>query len=111
MGTLKQLKGAIITEMKKAYIIILLVIAALAVSAACMASVPAKMSYQGKLTTSSGAPAPDGAYSMVFQLYSQQTGGILLWTETQSVQTKGGVFSVLLGSVTPLPLTAFGCAT
>jgi len=93
--------------MKKACIIIILLIAALVVSGACMATVPTKMSYQGKLTTGSGGPTPDGTYNMVFQLYSQQTGGTALWTETQSVDTKGGVFSVLLGSVTPLTSSAF----
>ncbi|MDO8587899.1 MAG: glycosyl hydrolase family 28-related protein [Armatimonadota bacterium] len=99
------------TEMKKAYIIIILVIAALVASGACLASVPTKMSYQGKLTTSSGAVAPDGTYSMVFRLYFLQTGGTPLWTETQSVETRGGVFSVFLGSVTPLASTAFSGTT
>lgn len=32
------------------------------------ASVPAQMSYQGKLTDSSGQPVPDGGYNMRFHM-------------------------------------------
>jgi hypothetical protein len=97
-------------KVKKLYTLIL-IIAITAASVVCMASVPSKMSYQGKLTTSSGAVTPDGTYTMVFGLYSQQSGGTALWTETQSVTTKGGVFSVQLGAVTAIPSTAFSGTT
>ena len=74
---------------------------------ACAASVPGMMSYQGKLTGSDGQPASDGTYTIVFSLYTQETGGTALWTESRSVQVTGGVFSVLLGSITEMPDTAF----
>ena len=74
---------------------------------ACAASVPGMMSYQGKLTGNDGQPASDGTYSIVFSLYTQETGGTALWTESRSVQVTGGVFSVLLGSITAMPDTAF----
>ena len=74
---------------------------------ACAASVPGMMSYQGKLTGNDGQPASDGTYSVVFSLYTQETGGTALWTESRSVQVAGGIFSVLLGSITAMPDTAF----
>lgn len=74
---------------------------------ACTASVPGMMSYQGKLAGNDGQPVSNGTYSIMFSLYNQETGGTALWTETKSVPVTGGVFSVLLGSVTELPDTAF----
>ena len=64
------------------------------------AAVPQLMNYQGKLLTASGAAYADGTYSMVFALYAVPTGGTALWSETNTkVQTKSGLFSVLLGSI------------
>lgn len=73
----------------------------------CCAAVPGRMSYQGKLTDELGSPVADGAYTMTFGLYSAETGGSTFWTETQSVQTAGGLFSVVLGSVSEIPVSAF----
>ena len=65
---------------------------------------PREILYQGLLTTSSGAPATDGSYTLQFDLFSVLAGGSSLWTETQSgVNVQKGTFSVRLGSVTPLP--------
>jgi len=67
------------------------------------ATPPSTMSYQGRLTDGVGINVPDGAYSVTFKLYDASTGGALLWTETQpTVAVTGGLFSVVLGSVTPL---------
>ena len=71
-------------------------------------SVPTLVSYQGKLTGAGGQPVADGPYSVTFKLYAVQTGGTSLWSESTSVQTTGGVFSVLLGSVTPIDPSVFG---
>ncbi len=65
---------------------------------------PREISYQGLLTTGSGVPATDGSYTLQFDLFSILSGGVSLWTETQSgVSIQKGVFSARLGSVTPLP--------
>jgi len=65
--------------------------------------IPNKISYQGLLTTSSGAPASDGSYDLKFELFNVSTGGSALWTETQGgVSVQHGTFNVLLGSVIPL---------
>lgn len=76
-----------------------------------------KMSFQGRLLTSSGGLVPDGRYNMQFKIYEGGSGaaannpdGSLSWTESyvnnnanQGVVIKNGYFSVELGS-----RTAFG---
>jgi hypothetical protein len=66
-------------------------------------SIPRLLSYQGRLTDSTGNPVPDGNYQLTFRLYTEETGGSPIWTENQTVQVKNGLFSVLLGSLTPIP--------
>ncbi|MBK7472369.1 MAG: hypothetical protein IPI73_18885 [Betaproteobacteria bacterium] len=42
---------------------------------------------------------------MTFRLYDAESGGAPIWTETQpSVNVENGVFSAILGAVTPLTL-------
>ncbi len=60
--------------------------------------------FQGVLTTSSGVTVPDGTYQMTFRLYEQATGGSAIWSETQNVNVQYGIFSVVLGSSTPIQL-------
>lgn len=72
------------------------------------ASVPPMISYQGKLMQPSGAAVPDGTYSIQFAIYDVPTGGTALWSETNSsVQVKGGLFAVMLGSINNLPSNIF----
>ncbi|MCJ7459881.1 MAG: hypothetical protein MUP17_12975 [candidate division Zixibacteria bacterium] len=72
-----------------------------------LAEVPKMINYQGKITRPSGALI-DTTTSMVFSIYAESTDGTALWTETQpSVKVEFGVFSVLLGSVNPIPATVF----
>lgn len=90
---------------------LLITILLLAMSIASSAAVPPMISYQGKLMQPSGAPVPDGTYSIQFAIYDDPASIELahkLWGETNAnVQVKGGLFSVLLGSVTPLPPSIF----
>jgi hypothetical protein len=65
-------------------------------------TIPRLLSYQGKLTDTLGQPVPNGNYTMMFLLYTVPSGGASFWSESQSVTTKSGLFSVLLGSVTPI---------
>jgi hypothetical protein len=68
-----------------------------------------QINYQGKLTDHSNNPVDNGDYVMEFKFYSSSTGGTLLWTETRTggdkVSINNGLFSVMLGEVTPLPST------
>jgi hypothetical protein len=65
-------------------------------------TIPGLLNYQGKLLDASGNPVPDTTYSVQFALYVVPTGGSSFWSETQTVRTKAGLFSALLGSVTPI---------
>lgn len=66
-----------------------------------IAQIPRTLSYQAVLTDKSGTPKPDGAYDVTFRLYDVDKGGVELWTETQTLDVSRGLFSAVLGSVTP----------
>jgi hypothetical protein len=67
-------------------------------------SAGATIPYTGSLTDEAGQPVADGAYSFTFDLYAAQTGGGLLWTETQpGVPVRGGSFAAVLGAVNSVP--------
>ncbi len=69
------------------------------------AAVPGTFSYQGVLTDGAGTHVTDGDYAITFRLYDVASGGAALWTETQpAVPVAAGLFSVLLGSSTPITL-------
>ena len=71
------------------------------------AGVPQMINYQGKITTPTGALV-DTTISMTFAIYTDSTGTDSIWSETQSsVVVQKGVFSVLLGSGTPIPDSIF----
>jgi len=65
-------------------------------------TIPRMLSYQGRLTDSLGNPVPDGNYQLTFRLYPDETGGTPFWNETQTVYVRNGLFSALLGAVTPI---------
>ncbi len=91
----------------------LAVVVLLSSAVLCSASVPPLVSYQGKLTDTSGQPVPDGVFNMRFLLYDLETAGSVVWQEPASgnppipVQVTGGLFTVLLGSVVPLTASNF----
>jgi hypothetical protein len=66
--------------------------------AAAAWALPHQLSYQGKLTDTLGNPV-NGMKSMAFRLYR---GSLLYWTESQNVLVDRGLFSVVLGAVTPI---------
>jgi hypothetical protein len=65
------------------------------------------LSFQGRLCGTDGKPLPDGPYIVQFAMYSVETGGTALWTESQGVTQVGGVFVAYLGSATPFPADLF----
>jgi len=73
----------------------------LAVSA--FGSFPHLMNYQGRLDDVNGDPVIDGSYNVTLRLFNTSSAGSELWSETQSVTTVDGVFSVLLGSIDTIP--------
>ena len=63
----------------------------------------ASISMQGTIRNSSGAAVADGTYSLTFKLYTSDSGGSPVWTETQdNIKVVGGVYSAILGEANPL---------
>lgn len=62
--------------------------------------------YQGRLADASGTPLTN-TYPMIFRLYASGTEGVPLWEENwngpNSVRVSDGLFSVMLGSLSPIP--------
>lgn len=71
------------------------------------AVIPQLINFQGVLTTPGGTPVPNGPYPVTFRIYDAAAGGNVLWTEAKTVTTTGGVFTTLLGSLNPVPDSAF----
>lgn len=70
------------------------------------AEIPQEISYQGKVTDTSGIPVPDGSYIMRFRIYNAASGGSVLWDSgNQSVSLTGGIFDVNLGGDIAPPIT------
>ncbi len=76
-------------------------------AATIWAAVPQLINFQGILRDGSGNPVGNGNYSVRFRIYNDPTVGNVLWSESTSVSTTGGLFAVLLGSSNPVPDSAF----
>lgn len=69
--------------------------------------VPRLINYQGVLKDSANVPQ-DGNFSFTFSIHTASVGGTQLWIETQNpVNVSRGLFSVILGSVNPIPYSVF----
>jgi len=66
-----------------------------------------QINYQGKLTNASGTAVADTTYSIVFKFYDALSGGTVVWTETDSVTTQSGLFSLMLGANSSLDAINF----
>jgi len=67
---------------------------------------PQTVNFQGRLTDLSDNPL-NGSFDITFTLYNAASGGVALWTETQTgVVVDNGSVETLLGSVTPIPYSA-----
>jgi len=68
------------------------------------------IAYQGRLADAAGAPLT-GTYNMIFRLYAVATGGTPLWSEqwtgSNGVRVSDGLFNVMLGSLSQLPVSQF----
>ncbi len=76
--------------------------------AAAHASPPAAINYQGRLTDPDGFPLPDSSWSVQFVIYRDSLSfapGDILWESGPiTVETRIGLFSVLLGAAPMVPL-------
>ncbi len=72
------------------------------------AAIPGLISYQGRITTATGAAVADGAYLIKFQIYDSAVDGSILWNSSyQNVQVQGGIYSYVLGQDVPFPSGLF----
>ncbi len=62
------------------------------------AQIPETLSYQAMLAGATGKALPDGQYQLTFTLYDTAMAGQALWTESQMVEVKDGIFEAILGS-------------
>ena len=70
-------------------------------------SAPMLLNYQGRLGNAAGV-ARSGTFSMAFRIVDGSGNPLASpWSETQSVTVTNGVFTVLLGSVSPLSASLF----
>ncbi|MCK4661214.1 MAG: hypothetical protein KAV82_16965, partial [Phycisphaerae bacterium] len=88
-------------------------IMALVVACVCLlpiklyADVPQLINIQGLLTDQTGDAVSDGTHSVDFAIYETASGGSAIWSETRDVATSDGLFTILLGEVTPIPASLF----
>ena len=74
-------------------------------------TVPNQLNYQGFLVNAADSSAITATLEMTFRLYDSETKGAELWSEIHpAVEVKGGLFQVLLGSLTSFPGGLFGGA-
>jgi hypothetical protein len=83
---------------KQAFLLLTLLLFTLS---SALAEIPHTLSYQAVLTNPDGTPKADGLYEVTFRLYDVASGGAELWTETQSLQVRRGLFNAVLGAITP----------
>lgn len=62
---------------------------------------PQVLTYQGSVQLPSGGPPLDGIYRTRFKLYDAPVDGTNQWQETKDVEVQGGLFSTVLGDITP----------
>ena len=80
---------------------------AAALTSVAGAAVPTTSAIEGVLLSSGGSPAADGNYTVTIGIYAAETGGSAVWSESGvAIAVKGGQFSYMLGSKTPLAAAA-----
>jgi hypothetical protein len=73
------------------------------------AGIPRKINYQGKLADSITGEPRVGSQNMIFRIYDDPGAGTLLWSESQTVPAdSAGIFSTILGSITPIDVSLDG---
>lgn len=71
-------------------------------------SAPGELNYQGHLVDAQTSEDVTATLEITFQIYDQETKGTQLWSETHPVvEVYKGLFSVMLGSMTPFPNDLF----
>lgn len=78
---------------------VLVALAGLLVSASPAFAAPSTIGVTGAISTTTGAPAPDGDYQLTFSLWDKAAGGANLWQEGPvTLKVAGGRFHYALGA-------------
>lgn len=90
--------------MKKSILLISLILSVITAQPGNF-SVPNVISFQGMLTNVDGSVYQDGDYGLTFRFIRTMQDGSeqAIWEEVHTASVSSGVFSVILGSNTPLP--------
>jgi hypothetical protein len=90
------------------YAVVALILSGLIVATSpSNAGVPSLLNFQGVLRNAAGETVPDGNYSVTFRVWDAETVGAALWQEGRLVTVQKGLFTVLLGSIVPIPESLF----
>ncbi|MBW1810600.1 MAG: hypothetical protein JRJ87_20575 [Deltaproteobacteria bacterium] len=92
--------------MSKSLVVCLSLLVVLAQGSVASAAAPAKIPLQGVLADSNGLPL-NGNVTVVFAIYDLESGGVALWSESQTIAVQNGLFAAYLGSITSLNLALF----
>lgn len=91
------------TTMKRIFLLLVFVLSIVGTTD-IFAQIPRIMTYQGVITNPDGTPLPDGTYTLGFSMYTDETGGSPIWSETQNVSVARALFNVILGTNSPLSI-------
>lgn len=87
------------TRIQNLYFLLITLFCFVLFSANVTAQQTKKISLQGFLKDANGKAVADGSQEIIFKLYTVATGGSAAWTDTQTINVYGGVYSTHLGSI------------
>jgi hypothetical protein len=94
--------------MKDTRSILSLIVLFILMGGTAFAQIPRTITYQGSLNQAGSGTPVNGSVQITCTLYDALTGGTELWTEAHSsVSVEHGIYSIILGTVTPLDTLAF----
>ena len=93
--------------MKRLYTNIVLSVLLIGMSATVLAGPPSEVYYQGRITDNIGDPVTQNDLSVRFIIYSDSTGGRILWVTVTEKDVVDGLYSHRLGSISSFPDTLF----
>lgn len=86
-------------------IMLFVILSMILLSKPTSAEIPPYMQFQGKATDAQDAPL-NGSYKITFRIYDVESGGSPIWSERHdAVGIENGVFSMLLGGISPLDIS------
>lgn len=84
-----------------------LIMVAVTIASSCgvptNAAVDRILPFSARLKGTSGDIVPDGNYQLTFKIYTSESGGTALWSETQTISVTDGVVVTTLGNSTTFP--------